>query len=175
MAITTTPESGEPTAPLAPAPTCLTNDLGWLLAQANHVLTTETTAALAGLGIAPRDVCALNTALGGSFTQIELARAVGVDKTTMVVMLDHLEAAGLAERRASSTDRRARIVTVTPKGKRTLVAAQAVVDRVQAGVLASLPATLRAQFLDALGRLVCGRLSVPVERSVPVRRPRSRG
>ncbi len=175
MAITTTPESAEPAAPLAPAPTCLTNDLGWLLAQANHVLATETTASLGDLGIAPRDVCALSTALGGNFTQIELARAVGVDKTTMVVMLDHLEAAGLAERRASSTDRRARIVTVTPKGKRTLATAQAAVGRVQADVLATLPAALRAQFLDALGRLVCGRLSEPVECSQPVRRPRSRG
>ena len=175
VAITTTPGPARATAPPAAAPACLTSDLGWLLAQANHVLTTETTAALADLGIAPRDVCALNTALGGAFTQIELARAVGVDKTTMVVMLDRLEAAGLAERHASSTDRRARIVTVTPNGKRTLTAAQAVVERVQADVLTTLPATLRAQFLDALGRLVCGRLAVPAECSQPVRRPRSRG
>ena len=174
MAITTTPAPDEARAAPAPAPACLTSDLGWLLAQANHVLTTEATAALTDLGIAPRDVCALSTALAGNFTQIELARAIGVDKTTMVVMLDHLEAAGLAERRQSSTDRRARIVTVTPKGRRTLTAAQTVIERVQADVLATLPAGLRAQFLDALGRLVSGRLSEPVECAQPVRRPRSR-
>jgi len=169
VAITTTPDQIQPAA----APTCLTNDLGWLLAQANHVLTTEMTAALADLGVAPRDVCALNTALGGSFTQIELARAVGVDKTTMVVMLDQLEAAGLAERRPSSTDRRARIIAVTATGKRKLAEAQVVVEGVQTDVLATLPATLRSQFVDALGRLVCSRLSEPVECSQPVRRPRS--
>jgi len=152
----------------------LTTDLGWLLAQANHVLATEMSAALAGLDLAPRDVCALNAALGGSFTQIELARAVGVDKTTMVVMLDELEAAGLAERRPSSTDRRARIVAVTAQGKRKLADAQVVVRGVEADVLATLPATLRGQFVDALGRLVCSRLSEPVECSQPVRRPRSR-
>ncbi len=89
------------------APTCLGSDLGWLLAQAQHVLATELTAALAPLEVAPRDVCALTTAAGASHTQIELARAVGVDKTTMVVMLDELEAAGLAERRPSPADRRA--------------------------------------------------------------------
>ena len=88
----------------ATTPTCLFGDLGWLLAQANHVLATEMTAALSALDVAPRDVCALRTALNGGFTQIELARAVGVDKTTMVVMLDELEAAGLA-----SGARRARI------------------------------------------------------------------
>ena len=172
MAITTTPEV---TTPATAAPTCLTTDLGWLLAQANHVLATEMAAALGGLDLAPRDVCALNTALGGSFTQIELARAVGVDKTTMVVMLDDLEAAGLAVRRPSDTDRRARIIAVTPKGKRRLAEAQAVVAGVQADVLSTLPATLRAPFVDALGRLVCGRLSEPVQCSQPVRRPRSRG
>ena len=43
---------------------------------------------------------------------------IGLDKTTMVVTVDELERAGLAERQASSTDRRARIIKVTPAGRR---------------------------------------------------------
>ncbi|MEK8105286.1 MarR family winged helix-turn-helix transcriptional regulator [Micromonospora sp. M12] len=41
-----------------------------------------------------------------------------MDKTTMVVTLDQLERAGLAERRPVPTDRRARLVAVTPAGRR---------------------------------------------------------
>ena len=52
----------------------------------------------------------------GEFTQTEIARMVGLDKTTMVVTVDELEAAGLAERRPSSTDRRARVIEVTKDG-----------------------------------------------------------
>ena len=37
----------------------------------------------------------------GEYTQTELVRMVGLDKTTMVVTLDQLEAEGLAERRPS--------------------------------------------------------------------------
>ena len=34
----------------------------------------------------------------GAYTQTELARLIGLDKTTMVVTVDELEAAGLAKR-----------------------------------------------------------------------------
>ena len=157
----------------AAAPTCLGTDLGWLLAQAQHVLATELTAALAPLEVAPRDVCALTTAASASYTQIELARAVGVDKTTMVVMLDELEAAGLAERRPSPADRRARIVAVTPKGRRRLAQAQRIVGRVQEDVLTTLPVASRVGLVEALGRLVSDRLAEPMPCEQAVRRPRS--
>ncbi len=43
-------------------------------------------------------------------TQIRLAERCALDKTTMVVTGDELERSGLAERRPSPTDRRARII-----------------------------------------------------------------
>ena len=76
----------------------LAGNLCWLLSTAAWNLTTEMTAALEGLGISPRAVSVLTTAMSGAYTQTELVRMVGVDKTTMVVTLDELEAAGLAER-----------------------------------------------------------------------------
>jgi len=173
VTITTTVDETRDAEAQAQAPVCLAGDLGWLLNQASHVLATEMTAALAALDVTPRDVCALRTAATASFTQIELARAVGVDKTTMVVMLDELEAAGLAERRPSSTDRRARIVQVTGKGKRKLASAQRVVDRVQADVLATLGDGSGEPLMAALGRLVGDRLSEPVACEQSPRRPRS--
>jgi MarR family transcriptional regulator, transcriptional regulator for hemolysin len=154
----------------APAPAPLASDLGWLLSRASHVLTTELTAALEGSGISPREHSVLATASTGDYTQTDLARMVGLDKTTMVVTIDELEAAGLARRCPSSTDRRARVIAVTKAGERKVRAAEAVLQQVRDDVLGALPAAERPVFLRALGRLACGRLSEPVQCAHPVRR-----
>jgi MarR family transcriptional regulator for hemolysin len=143
-----------------------------MLARASHTLTTELTAALEGSGISPRGHAVLAAATGGEHTQTELARLVGIDKTTMMVTLDELEAAGLAERRPLSTDRRARLVVVTKSGQKKIREVTKVFDRVREDVLGVLPEDEREVFLRCLGRLACGRLSEPVQCSHPVRRPR---
>jgi MarR family transcriptional regulator, transcriptional regulator for hemolysin len=150
-------------------PPC-SSDLCWLLSRASHVLTTELTAALESVGISPRAHSVLAAAMTGEFTQIELARMVGLDKTTMVVTLDELESAGLAERRPSATDRRARVIAVTKEGRRKSREAERVTDRVRGDVLAALPPEDRQPFLESLRRLVDERLSEPVVCSQPVRR-----
>ena len=151
-----------------PAP--LTSDLCWLLGRASHALTTELTAALEKKGMSPRAHSVLATAMSGEYTQSEVARAVGLDKTTMVVTLDELEAAGLAERRLSPGDRRVRVIAVTPAGRRKAREAEAIMDRVREDVLSSLSASDRDVFLRALGSLACGRLSEPVACEHAVRR-----
>lgn len=154
------------------AQTPLASDLCWLLSRASHNLTTELTAALEDLNISPRAHAVLTTAMCGEHTQTEIARVVGLDKTTMVVTVDELEAAGLAGRRPSSTDRRARVIVVTDAGKRSVKAADKVLDRVRDDVLSVLEPDERSVFLDALNRLACGRLSEPAQCAHPVRRPR---
>jgi DNA-binding MarR family transcriptional regulator len=133
-------------------------------------LTTELTAALEESGISPREHSVLVAAITGAHTQIELARMVGLDKTTMVVTVDALEAAGLAERRASSSDRRARVVAVTKAGEKKMREAEAVLDRVREDVLGMLDPAEREVFLSALSRLACGRLADPVPCAHSVRR-----
>ena len=152
----------------APAPPA--ENLAWLLAQASHALTIEMTAALEDLGLSPRGHCVLSTAMTGEFTQTELAHAVGLDKTTMVVAMDDLEAKGLAERRPSKTDRRARVIAVTKAGEKKVAQGAKLVERVQAEVLEGLPAQQRLAFMSALGSLVSGRLSEPCECDSTVRR-----
>ena len=147
-------------------------DLLLLLGQASHVLTTELTARLAEVGITPRAHCVLAHAMRGEFTQHELAAECGLDKTTMVVTLDELEEAGLAQRRALAEDRRVRIVAVTPTGRRKVAQADAIVARVNADVLSALPTHERHTFTEALRRLVDERLSQPTQCERPVRRPR---
>jgi MarR family transcriptional regulator for hemolysin len=152
------------------APTPLSSDLCWLLSRASHGLTTEFTAALEELAISPRDHAVLSTAITGEYTQTEIARLVGLDKTTMVVTVDELEVAGLAERRPSANDRRARVIAVTDAGKRKVREADKVLDRVRDDVLSVLTPVDRACFLRALGTLACGRLADPVACAQPVRR-----
>lgn len=150
--------------------TSLASDLCWLLSRASHALNTESTAALEELGVSPRAHAVLTTAMSGEHTQTEIARLVGLDKTTMVVTVDELEAAGLAERRPSSSDRRARVIAVTPDGRRTVREADKVLDRVREDVLSALAPEDRDVFLRALGTLACGRLAEPVPCAHPVRR-----
>jgi MarR family transcriptional regulator, transcriptional regulator for hemolysin len=153
--------------------TPLVGNLAWLLSRASHGLTTELTAAMAAVGISPRGHCILSTAMTGEYTQIELAHAVGLDKTTMVVALDELEAAGLAKRLPSSEDRRARIVAVTKAGERKVAQGEQVVEQIQADVLSSLPAREQKALIDGLSRLVSERLADEVDSPPPVRRPRA--
>jgi DNA-binding MarR family transcriptional regulator len=158
----------------ADPPQCLTSNLSWLLSHASHVLGTEVAAALAPLGLGTRGYCVLATAMRGDHTQTELANLIGLDKTTLVVTIDELEAAGLAERKPSSTDRRARVIAVTTAGERRVAEAQRIVDSIQADVVASLPKRDQQGLLDALGRLVSDRLAEPVECSPPLRRRQPR-
>ena len=145
-------------------------DLTFLLQQAAHVLTTELTAGLAELGIVPRGHCVLAKAVDAGLTQIQLAERCNLDKTTMVVTLDELERAGLAERHPSRTDRRARIVVVTDAGREVLKRGVEVIDRIHGDVLGSLPVEQREAFVTALVGLTAGRLSTPAMCDRPVRR-----
>src|ERR1044072_2279485 len=128
-------------------------DLAFLLSPATHVLQTELTAGLAGLGITPRANCVLAAALTGEKTQIQLAEMCELDKTTMVVTIDELEKAGLVERQTSATDRRARIIVVTDLGRKVNASAKDVVARVYDDVLAALPDVEREPLVSGLPRL----------------------
>jgi MarR family transcriptional regulator for hemolysin len=144
------------------APVTTQPDLACLFSQASYVVTTELTAGLASLGVSSREYCVLAHALGNELTQIRLADLCQLDKTTMVVTVDNLESAGLAERRPSSTDRRARIIAVTAAGARVVAEAQRIVDAIYENVLSSLPTRQRDIFVAALTTLVDTRLSTPM-------------
>ncbi|MFZ0088349.1 MAG: MarR family winged helix-turn-helix transcriptional regulator [Solirubrobacteraceae bacterium] len=153
MSFTTSTPAGpvEQTAP----PEVLASDLCWLLGRANQLLNAEFSTALEASGISPRQHTVLVTALTGEHTQTDLARIVGLDKTTMMVTLDELERAGLAERRPLPSDRRARIVAVTAAGRGKVQEAEEVLDRVRGEVLSILPDDQRQSFLQSLGQLAC--------------------
>jgi MarR family transcriptional regulator, transcriptional regulator for hemolysin len=154
---------------------CFAGNLAWLLYRAHWALAAELAAALAPLELSARGYHVLRAASSGAHTQTELAEMVGLDKTTMVVAVDELEQAGLAERHPVPEDRRARIIAVTAAGKRKMAEADKVKERVQAEVLGELSPPEAAALLDALSKLVEGRLADRVGCNPPLRRRAPRG
>jgi MarR family transcriptional regulator for hemolysin len=150
-------------------------DISFLLAHTSHVLATRMTAAFAEIGLTPREYCVLAHAMGGQYTQIELAKLADLDKTTMLNTMDFLEREGYAQRSPSPTDRRARIITVTPAGAVAVAAGHEVADRVHQEVLDALPEGQRRAFTDALSSLVNGLLAERAKSDRPVRRARVPG
>lgn len=92
--------------------------LGYLLKHAHFALEERTDAALAPFGITSRDLGALRViAGGGARSQQDVAGVLGVDRTSMVALLDILERAGVLARRPSEQDRRRNVVELTDTGR----------------------------------------------------------
>ena len=108
---------------------------------------------LESIGLTPASFGLLNLlgARSGA-TQRELGSAMGIDPSTMVSLIDELETAGLAKRRPHPTDRRAREVVITPKGRRLLERGRQMALQVEDEVLGGLSAGERRQLLRLLRR-----------------------
>ncbi|MGH3585340.1 MAG: MarR family winged helix-turn-helix transcriptional regulator [Pseudonocardia sp.] len=130
------------------------SDLSYLFDKASQALSARMGTVLGELDMSVRDYCVLSKAGAHDLTQGELAELALLDKTTMVVTLDHLEKAGLAQRAPSPADRRVRIVRTTEAGDQAVAKARGVIDGLYADVLGALPAAQRGALLDALMILV---------------------
>src|ERR687898_2581137 len=131
-----------------PPVTEFTGQLFFRLWRASHVRAADV---LASVGLTPALFALLNVigARDGAIQQ-ELGSALGIDRSTMVSLIDQLEGAGLARRRPSATDRRAREIAITPKGRRLLQRARGLISQVEDEVLAGLTAEQRGQLLMLL-------------------------
>jgi DNA-binding MarR family transcriptional regulator len=91
--------------------------LGYLLKHAHLELEQKTQAALAGTGVTVRDLGALRViAAGEAQSQQEVAAVLGVDRTSMVALLDALERSGIIARQPAEQDRRRNVVALTDHG-----------------------------------------------------------
>lgn len=79
-----------------------------------------------------------------------LAQEIGADKTRIIAVLDDLQERGLIERHPDPADRRARLLALTPEGRRLRDAAQAGIQAREDHLLGKLPAADRRGFLNAL-------------------------
>src|SRR5919108_6626143 len=117
----------QPTA--APPVAEFAGQLFFRLWRATHTRTAEL---LGTVGLTPALFALLNVigARAGAIQQ-ELGSALGIDRSTMVSLIDRLESAGLARRRPSATDRRAREIAMTPKGRQALQRARGLIAQVE--------------------------------------------
>ncbi|AWN38969.1 MarR family transcriptional regulator [Methylobacterium radiodurans] len=86
--------------------------------------------------------------MGGEPRQNALAEALGIEGPSLVRLLDQLCAAGLVERREDATDRRAKMLSLTPSGTALVAAIETDLDRLRETVFggvsaAELEASLR--------------------------------
>lgn len=139
------------------------NRLGYLLKHVNMRLTSLNTAALASLGIDGRELGVV-LAIGSAepLSQSEVATRLGIDRTTMVAMLDALERKGLVSRHPLAEDRRRNVVELTPRGRDTLAKGVSASDAAERQLLDSLDATEGAAFRTALRTI----LAQPFDRRV---------
>jgi DNA-binding MarR family transcriptional regulator len=72
-----------------------------------------------------------------NLTQIELGKALGLDKTTLMSQLDRLERLGLVARRSDPRDRRTRIPEITEAGNALRARVAGACDSVEAAALNS--------------------------------------
>jgi DNA-binding MarR family transcriptional regulator len=139
------------TRPSPDAPvTEFTGQLLFRLWRASHTHAAE---ALESVGLTPPLFALLNViaAREGAIQQ-ELGTTMGIDRTTMVSLVDQLEHAGLAKRRPSERDRRAREVVITPRGRKLLARARGLLSQAEEDVLAGLTAAQRRDLAALLRR-----------------------
>jgi DNA-binding MarR family transcriptional regulator len=129
-------------------------DLGALFAKVTRRLIEAERPLLDAHGLTMWGYVALTRlARGPAETQLELAAAIGHDKTRLIGVLDALEADGLITREPAVGDRRARRVTITPAGRERHAAAVTDIRAMEDELLAVLEPGERAVLLASLARL----------------------
>ncbi|MFJ3304082.1 MarR family winged helix-turn-helix transcriptional regulator [Streptomyces sp. NPDC086549] len=136
-------------------PTPLEFRLGYLLKHAQAGLARASAEALAPYGVDGHELAVLVVLSGDDpLSQVEVAGRLGVDRTTMVSLLDSLEDRGLVERRRSPQDRRRNIVELTPAGRDCLREGEAARRSAERRFLAPLDEETAATLVRALRSLV---------------------
>ena len=86
-------------------------------------------------------------------TQSALARAVGIERSTMVAVIDALEARGLVERRPSPVDRRSYALVLSEQGNDLIAKIKPMVADHEDRIAANLSHEERAQLISLLAKI----------------------
>jgi DNA-binding MarR family transcriptional regulator len=129
----------------------LTTRLGYLLKHAQQRMAGLSTTALAPFGIQGRELAVLLVVSGREpASQQQVAQRMGVDRTTMVALLDTLEGKGLVSRHPHADDRRRNVVELTSTGRDIMSRASQASDDAERAFLAPLGPQAAQQFRESL-------------------------
>lgn len=145
--------------------------LGYLFKHAERLMSELNVEALAPFGIHPRDLGVLLVI--DSFepaSQQQVALRMGVDRTTMVAIVDELEAKGIIARHPDAEDRRRNVIELTPAGHDILDQATKASDAAEAKLLAPLDPEESEQLRDLLARVLAHGSAQPDHDSKTTRR-----
>lgn len=139
-----------------PIPPSLVDRPGALL-----MIAARTGQALAGRRLAPMGLnvrlCGvLNLLAEGPISQHELGDQLGIDRTTIVELIDELESQGAVVRRRNASDRRSYALSLTPKGRTIQKRASRAFDGAAGEFFNALKPAERQQLRDMLQRLIVG-------------------
>lgn len=127
--------------------------IGYQLRLAQVALFRDFERTVGDLGISPGRVGVLVLVdANPGLTQSRLAKAVELDRSTMVPVLDDLEQRGLLERR-QGTDRRTNGLWLTPLGKKFLARVKRRIAAHEQRLVGGLSAKEREQLVSLLARL----------------------
>lgn len=107
------------------------------------------------LGLSFGRVRALRRIARAPMTMRELAALLDIDAPYATVVIDELERQGLVQRRPHPTDRRAKLVTATPRGAAAAARADRILGEPPAGLSALPPASI-AELSRILARAGAG-------------------
>ena len=130
---------------------------GHLIRRAQQIAVAIFAEHLAAYDITPVQFAILN-ALHDTpdIDQVTLAKRVAFDPATSGSVIARLEAKGWVARQAHATDRRRKLLVVTPQGVQALANMQSAVAEVQTHILTPLSAAEQKQFVALLAKLVAG-------------------
>jgi DNA-binding MarR family transcriptional regulator len=138
----------EPEAERAP------RSVGFLISQLGFISSRRFHEALEPLGIGPREFLLMRfVAASNGQSQQALADRLQVPPSRMVALVDHLEDAGLVERRPDPDDRRVRGLYLTRKGRGVLDRAAKIAIDYETQLCAGINREERDQLIDLLQRL----------------------
>lgn len=131
--------------------------LGYQLRRAQLRMFIDFASAMAEVSITPGQfgVLVLIEANPGS-SQSALARAIGIERSTMVAVIDTLEGRSLVERRASQVDRRSNALVLSEAGGAMMEKLRPIVAGHEDRIAANLSPAERRQLIDLLRRLPDG-------------------
>ena len=140
--------SAEPRLPLWSRPGYLVR----LLHQINYALWSEE---LGHANVTPVQYSVLTAlSIRGEQDQQTLADEIGVDRTNVAEVLSRLEARKLVRRKENAADRRARLASLTARGRTLMTSLFSAMQRSQDRLLAPLTQKERDLFMATLVRLI---------------------
>lgn len=133
----------------------MTGHLGYLLKHVQERFFELAAAALAPAGINGREAAVLRAIDSPHrLAQGEIARRMGIDRTTMVALIDDLQERGLVRRRQDPDDRRKNVVELTDVGQDITRQATTAGEQAERAFLSPLSANEAEQFKKTLRALL---------------------